>query len=306
MRDLHASSPTTRQPGHALEPQAFALETAEQWALGKASRLSADRFRLTSFWDIDFVIQHVPRERRTRYTMRLAQSEIYGLACGLTSALQNTDHALAPNDHDMVGEDSREILKDRRFRDDLDRTALVDLIMGHVSAAAMDQVTLGHTMRDKHALKSRLFADEADLILRRKGAEALKGSKPHILVIGAMAGTISELLARGFEVTATDMAPEVVGQNLGGVTVREGTQNASLIEAADLAIITGMTLPNGTLPVLMEAAKINNTSTMIWAVTGKNFGQYYTEHGVDCVISDPSPFLLLPGPATIGIWRRGP
>ena len=65
-----------------------------------------------------------------------------------------------------------------------------------------------------------------------------------------------------------------------------------------------MTLPNRTLPALIEAAKINNTSTMIWAVTGKNFGHYYTEHGVDCVISDPMPFLMLPGPASIGIWRR--
>jgi hypothetical protein len=43
---------------------------------------------------------------------------------------------------------------------------------------------------------------------------------------------------------------------------------------------------------------------MIWAVTGKNLGHYYTEQGIDCVVSDPAPFLQLPGPATIGIWRR--
>jgi hypothetical protein len=54
----------------------------------------------------------------------------------------------------------------------------------------------------------------------------------------------------------------------------------------------------------MKLAQQYNTSTMIWAITGKNFGSYFTEHGVDCVISDPTPFLLLPGPASIGIWRR--
>jgi hypothetical protein len=43
---------------------------------------------------------------------------------------------------------------------------------------------------------------------------------------------------------------------------------------------------------------------MIWAITGKNFGQYYTDHGVDSVISDPSPFLLLPGPSLMEIYRR--
>ena len=286
-----------RQPRDALEPHAFALDVAERWALERASRLSADRFRLTSFWYIDYIRQHVPGERKTRYRMRLAQSENYGIAFGPTSALRDTDQAL-------VGEDSREILKDRLFRDDIDRTALVDLVIGHVSAAADHQVILDQTRREKYALRSRLFGDEADLILRRKGFDAIKGSKPRIQVIGATAGIIAALVDRGFEVTATDMCPDVVGEKLGGVTVCDETENGRLIKAADLVIITGMTLPNLTLPILTEAARTHNTSTMIWAVTGRNFGHYFTERGVDCVISDPSPFLMLPGPASIGIWRR--
>jgi uncharacterized protein (DUF4213/DUF364 family) len=100
------------------------------------------------------------------------------------------------------------------------------------------------------------------------------------------------------------MAPDVVGQNLGGVTVGDGTENGRLIEAADLVIMTGMTLPNRTLPSLIDTAKINNTSTMIWAVTGKNLGHYYIAQGIDCIIADPAPFISLLGPATIGIWRR--
>ena len=44
----------------------------------------------------------------------------------------------------------------------------------------------------------------------------------------------------------------------------------------DHALI-GMVLPNRTLPALLQAAKTNNTSTMIWAITGRNFGYYYTE-----------------------------
>ena len=286
-----------RQPRDALEPHAFALDMAERWALERASRLSADRFRLTSFWYIDYIRQHVPGERKTRYRVRLAQSENYGIAFGPTSALRDTDQAL-------VGEDCREILKDRRFRDDIDRTALLDLVIGHVSAAADHQVILDQTLRDKYALRSRLFGDEADLILRRKGFDAIKGSKPRIHVIGATAGIIGALVDRGFEVTATDMCRDVVGEKLGGVTVCDETENGKLIKAADLVIITGMTLPNRTLPILIEAAKTHNTSTVIWAVTGRNFGHYFTERGVDCVISDPSPFLMLPGPATIGIWRR--
>ncbi len=298
MRDLYAASCAMfRQPCQALEPHAFTLEAAEQWALERASRLSADHFRLTSFWYVDYVRQHVPGERKTRYTVRLAQAENYGIACGLISALQGADHAL-------VGKDSRQILRDGRFRDDFDRTALIDLVIGQVSAAANHQIILDQMLRDKYAVRSRLFADEADVVLRRKGLDGIKGSKPYILVIGATAGIIRALVTRGFEVTATDMCPDVVGQNLGGITVCDEKENGRLIEAADLVIITGMTLPNRTLPALIEAAKIHNTSIVIWAITGKNFGQYYTEHAVDCVISDPSPFLLLPGPASIGVWRR--
>ena len=33
-------------------------------------------------------------------------------------------------------------------------------------------------------------------------------------------------------------------------------------------------------------------------------GRYYTEHGIDCVISDPTAFHLLPGSASIGIGEE--
>ena len=135
--------------------------------------------------------------------------------------------------------------------------------------------------------------------------DAIKGSKPHILVTGATAAMIAVLVTRGFEVTATDMSPDVVGQNLGGVTVCDATENGRLIKVADLVIITGMTLPNRTLPALIEAAKTHNTSTVIWAITGKNFGHYYMNGTFHCVIRIPCPFLRrLPGPASIGIWRK--
>jgi hypothetical protein len=278
-------------------PHAYTLEAAEQWALERASRLAADRFRLTSFWHVDFFRQAVLGEIKRRYTIRLAQAENYGVASGFSSPLRDTDRSL-------LGEDSREILKARQLHDDVDRTALIDLVMGHVSVAAKHEVTLDQVLRDKFTLRSRLFADEAEVVLQRKGVHAIKRSKPHILVIGATVGMIGALVHRGFEVSATDMLPDVVGANLCGVTVCAGTENGRLIKAADLAIITGMALANRTLPGLIEAAKTHNTSTMIWAITGRNFGHYYIDHGVDCVISDPSPFFQLPGPANIGIWRR--
>jgi hypothetical protein len=212
--------------------------------------------------------------------------------------------ALQETDHSLVGDDCRAVIKDKRYRTDLGRTAFIDLVMGQCFTEPNDQLILNQARRDKYARKSQLFADEANNILAKKGTSTIKGNKPHALVIGAMAGTHAALIDRGFKVTATDMSPDVVGQNLGGVTVRNGSENYTLIEEADIVIVTGMTFPNGTLPDLMRAAQNGNTSTMIWAVTGRNLGHYYTAHGVDCVISDPAPFLQLPGPVSIGISRR--
>ena len=292
-----ASSMTLRQPDRALKPLALTLDAVEQWALAATAPLSADRLRVVAFWYLDYVLQQVPEERKTRYTMRLAQTECHGTAFGLKPALPDNDHAL-------VGQDARELLIDRRFRDDIDRTALIDLLSGHVAEPAHDGVIVDQSSRDKYEFRARLFADEAGAVLQRKGASAIKGSRPNVLVIGATAGIIGALIDRGFDVAASDMSADVVGRSLGGVSVESHTENDRLIEAADLAIITGMTLANQTLPVLAEAAKTHNTSTMIWAITGKNLGRYYIEQGVDCVISDSSPFFLLSGPATLGVWRR--
>jgi len=267
--------------------------------LERARELPLESFRLTAYWDIQFIRQPVPQERKTRYIMRVAQSENYGLACGLSSGLPDLDP-------DFVGKDVRQILKHRLCRNRIDRTAFVDLVMGHLSQSAGEYVTLESALRDKYLDRARIFAQEAENIIQGKGVKHLKGNGAHVLVVGATAGIIGALTKRGFEVSATDLSPAVVGTELGGVKVCNARfANASLMKRADLAIITGMTLPNRTLPGLMKLAKQHNTSTIIWAITGRNFGYYYTEHGADCVISDPSPFLLLPGPARFAIHRRG-
>jgi hypothetical protein len=68
-------------------------------------------------------------------------------------------------------------------------------------------------------------------VLRRKGLDATKEVKPHVHVVRATAGMIGALVTRGFKVTATDMSPDVVGQNLGGVTICDEAENVRLIKA---------------------------------------------------------------------------
>jgi hypothetical protein len=292
-------SPSRRsqQPIEALIPSAFSIEAAEKWALERAQELPPEPFRLTAYYHVEYVVQMTPQERKTRYITRMAKSEeMDGLAYGLAPLV------LPDLDSDFIGKDVRQILKDRLCRDRIDRTALVDLIMGHLSPAANKYVTLEGTVQDKYFNRARTIAEEAEKIIQRKG---VKGNVARALVIGATAGTIGALRNQGFEVSTTDLSRSIVGTVLGGVKVCNGRfANASLMKKADIAIMTGMTLPNRTLPGLIKLAQQYSTSTMIWAITGKNFGRYYTEHGIDCVISDPTAFHLLPGSVSIGIWRR--
>lgn len=283
-----------------LGSSAFSLEAAENWALERSGNLSDELFRLTAIWYINFVRQPVPRERKTRYTVKLAQAQNYGISMGLSLNLPEPSA-------NLVGKDGRQVLKNRIWGDEIERTALVDLVISYVSRPADQQIRLEGSQDAKWSARSTIFADEVTNVLQSKGSKHFKGNKARVLVIGATAAIIRGLLSRGFDVFATDLAPEIIGHEMGGVKIQCGeSANDRLIAEADVAVVTGMTLPNGTLPSIVEQAAKCNTSILIWAISGRNFGDYYTEHGIDTVISDPSPFLHLPGTATIGIWRKKP
>jgi hypothetical protein len=285
------------RPSVTVRPAAFSVEAAEKWALERSRNMPDRPFRLKALWSINRVLQPTPTERKTRYVGAVAHTDTYGSCVTLAP--------LPEPDPDLVGEDARRILNDRRCRDHVYRTAIVDAVIGSVSRPADDRIDLGDAPDAKYAARSEVFAEEAQRILDRAEGRASRREPPRVLVVGATAGMLGALVRRGFTVSATDMASDVVGRELGGVTVQDARHaNATLMEDADLAIITGMALTNGTLEGLMSLARTRDTSTMIWAITGRNFGHYYTEHGVDSAISDPSPFLQLPGPSVIEIWRR--
>jgi hypothetical protein len=280
-----------------MMPVPFSVGDAERWALERAAGLPADPFRLIAFWSVRFLVQATPDERKTCYSMKIAQAETYGRSGGLGP--------IADPDPDLVGEDARLILQDARWKDEGDRLAVVDSVIGAVSRPPDAQVVLDETAQAKYVARAELFADEVERTLRGRDVKPSRRTPPRVLVVGASAGIIGALVRRGYDVAATDLSAEVVGRRLAGVLVQDGKlANARLLSEADLAILTALTLVNGTLPELMRLAKAHRVATMIWAVTARNFGHYYVEHGVDSVISDPAPFLLLPGPAAIRIWRR--
>src|SRR5262249_26799790 len=154
----------------------------------------------------------------------------------------------------------RRILRDRRWKDEADRAAITDLVIGQGSRPAGDRNVLGETLRGKDPPGAGIFCDEATRVLQGPGGEPGKGGRRRVLVVGATAGILHALLGRGLDVCATDLSSDVVGRTLGGVRVLDGrVANARLMKDADLAIVTGISLTNGTMPELMSLAKTHNT-----------------------------------------------
>src|SRR5262245_22402230 len=220
----------------ALTPAAFSVAAAEQWALHRAEALTSDPFRLLALWSVSFLVQADPSERKTRYTMRIAQAEGYGRSGGLGPGLPDPDP-------DLVGQDTRRILRDRRWKDEADRAAITDLVIGQVSRPADDRIVLDETLRGKYTARAEIFADEATRVLQGRGAEPRKGNRRRVLVVGATAGILHALLGRGLDVCATDLSSDVVGRTLGGVRVLDGrVANARLMKDAELSSVVGVAL----------------------------------------------------------------
>src|SRR5262249_60823633 len=135
-------------------------------------------FRLLALWSVSFVGQADPGERKTRYTMRIAQAEGYGRSGGLGPGLPDPDP-------DLVGQDTRRILRDRRWKDEADRAAIADLVIGQVSRPADEQIVLDEKLRGKYHARAEIFADEATRDLQGRAAEARSERRRPVTARGA-------------------------------------------------------------------------------------------------------------------------
>jgi uncharacterized protein (DUF4213/DUF364 family) len=125
-------------------------------------------------------------------------------------------------------------------------------------------------------------------------------------MVGVVGDVILRLAAETqFEVSAFDYAPDLVGSRVHGVAVQNGRRTLAGVRAADVALVTGMTLWNGSLDRILGTARRAGTKLVLFAETGAHFAEEYCRMGVDCVVSEPFPFYLVcGGPSTLNVHRR--
>lgn len=122
--------------------------------------------------------------------------------------------------------------------------------------------------------------------------------------IGAVGSIIQELKSRAAQVTASDLDDQLVGSELAGVLIDDGEElNRARIDSADVVLITGMSLANETFGELLSQAHHSDKPVVVFAQTAANIFPHLLNAGISTVISEPYPFYLLPGVATIRIYR---
>ena len=93
-----------------------------------------------------------------------------------------------------------------------------------------------------------------------------------VLVTGA-AGAIGKGIAAGFarrgaRVFITDLNPDNIGKTRFGVEIWDGAdRTADLVEAADVIILTGTTLVNGTFDAILNLVRDLDKDYLVYGVT---------------------------------------
>lgn len=96
-----------------------------------------------------------------------------------------------------------------------------------------------------------------------------KYGNPKTAHIGYQPGHL-EHCCENFKTLITDLNPDNVGMKKFGTKILPGTDNEKIIKKADIALITGSTVVNGTLPQLIKWCKKHTTTPIIYGVTGKS------------------------------------
>jgi hypothetical protein len=183
------------------------------------------------------------------------------------------------------------------------RIAALDAVFAELCRQPDDMCVIDGSNITKARARADVVAREVERVL---GAMALPSERPaRVVNVGVVGDFLSALNEHPeVEVFASDYYQQIVGRTLRGVKVEHGSMTPRLVAEADVALVTGMTLANGTLDEILGVARKSDTAVVLFAQTGAHFAEVYCETGVTAVISEPLPFYLSgDGPCRIDLFR---
>lgn len=264
------------------------LDRLREIALVRSKEHPDDLHLIRGLWRVDHRCRPNRRERLLNYTFVMAQTEHQG-CCYADFGAMDID-ACADR---LINQDARSA--------DPGNTTVAIALLDAVYAAFGDKPDLVHTIDGpigtKAVRRAELVADEVLAQL-----DACAGRR--VVNVGVIGNFVSELQRRQVDVVASDYDPVLLRDGINGVPVVTGDRSPELVERADVALVCGETITNGSLDEVLEAARGGGTRVIIYAVTGAHFAREYCQSfGVHAVISEPQPQYLFQGPTRLGVMR---
>ncbi len=255
--------------------------------LERAAGLDATDSLIRGMWKVELAFRPNVDERTFCYTFWLVMTRGQG-CCYCTGD--------DPRGRELVGSDARELLGDKTCIS----IAALDGLYASLPRRPAAVRDISGQPAEKTAERTAVIVEEAERLLPRTG-----GRPPRVVNVGVVGNVIRELKARGCDVRATDMERNMVGSEIHGVTVEDGTRTFDEVRDADLAIVTGMTIATDSLGPIIDEAREASTRLLVFAETGANFGEEYCRTlGVDAVVAEPFPFYIFQGTSRIEVFRR--
>lgn len=268
------------------------LKTLTEWILAATADLPPEAMRIEGAWLLNINYQPSANERLFQYDVALIQVQAAGAAYSAYDSLDKSQL------HSLVGNDARKMITGEYSPVNI---ALLDAMFASLSPLADEKFLISG--KDKAGQRADIVCGEA-LNLRRK---KLIPEKAKVVNVGAIGNIIEKLAAQGFAVTASDLDKGIIGKELGGVRIVDGAKHTNeLVAEADLAVVTGMCISNGSLPEIIDVAKKNNTRVLIVGETGAGFGRAYCDlFDIDVVVAEPYPFYIFNCYSELLIYRKG-
>jgi Putative heavy-metal chelation len=270
----------------------YMLKTLTEWILNATKDLPAEDMRIEGSWLLHLNYQPFIGERLFQYDVALVQVQATGAAYSAPDGIHKSELDA------MVGKDAREMIKDEYSPVNI---ALLDAMFASLSPKADEDFLISG--EDKAGQRADIICNEVQNMCRKK----LLPKQPKVVNVGAIGCIIEKLSKKDMIVTATDLDKTIINKKLCGVKIADGAVHGErMIADADLAVITGMTISNGSLPAIIKLAKENNTKIMMVSETGSGFGRVYCDlFDIDVVVSEPYPFYIFRCYSEIKIYRKG-
>ena len=178
------------------------------------------------------------------------------------------------------------------------RVSMLDSLYGYFFPVANQTVerAVGSSY-EKLSWRTNLILREATRLLGN-----LKNKR--ILNVGVVGDILKCFHDQRSNIVGTDYDETIIGTKMfHDVEIYHGDRTLPLLEDADLAIVTGMTITTQTIDSILEVCRTHNTKVILFAETGANLGSYYLQEGADVFLGETYPFYIFNGQSEILVGR---